>query len=233
MSTFSTPKRIGVICVGVFSLMAAAFAADHFDSPLAKRDVRTDITDVYAFRSPSNPDNLVVVMGVSSFVPGASPTTLFSNDARYNIHVDNVDDGQLKANATVRVTFSGNSQQKFYVDGLGKTIKGSVDQTTTSGAIKVFCGATDDPFFFDLAAFQSFVSGPYLPAAGLRAPGAGNPTDFFAGRNIGAIVIELPITALTGRSNSNEGTIKAWTTITEPESGSSMGASSSNPLAAE
>lgn len=233
MSGNKTKGRIGVLCVGLLFIISAAFAADHFDSPLAKRDVRTDITDVYAFRSPSNPDNLVVVMGVSSFVPGAAPTPLFSNSARYNIHVDNADDGRLKADATVRVTFSGTSQQKYYIDGLGKTIKGTVNQTSTSGSIKTFCGAVDDPFFFDLTAFQSFVSGPYVPAAGLRADGAGSPTDFFAGRNIGAIVIELPITALTGRSNSNEGTIKAWTTITEPDPSGTMGVSSSNPLAAE
>lgn len=225
-------RRWIALSLGVLTLMAAAFAADHFDSPLSKRDVRTDITDVYAFRSPANPDNLVVVMGVSSFVPGAAPNPLFSNRARYNIHVDNVDDGNLKANATVQVTFSGTTNQKFRLEGLGKPITGSVNEVVSSGAIKVFCGPRDDPFFFDLTAFQSFVAGPYIPAAGLRATGAGAPTDFFAGRNIAAITLELPITALTGRSTSNQGVIKAWTTITEPDPMMST-SSSNNPLAAE
>jgi hypothetical protein len=80
----------------------------------------------------------------------------------------------------------------------------------TSGGIKAFAGLRDDAFFFDLTAFKKFVAGPYVPAAGLRAAADGAPADTFAGTNVGYIVLELPITALTGAANSSTGTIKAW-----------------------
>lgn len=208
-----------IIAVGVIGLLVGlAVAADHFDSPLALRDARKDITDIYAFRSPAD-TTLVVVLNVSPHVPGYAPSPLFSNDARYNIHVDNTLD--LIPDATVTVTFSGTSPQMFSVAGLGAAITGAVTAAgatpvvVTSGSIKVFCGPREDPFFFDLVAFKKFVSGPYVPASGLRATGAGSPRDFFAGNNVGSIVIELPIRALTGQANAHVGTIKAWASITE------------------
>jgi len=203
-------------------LVGLAVAADHFDSPLAARDVRKDITDIYAFRSPADSNNLVVVVDVSPHAPGYAPSPLFSTDARYNIHVDNT--GDLNADATVTITFSGTSPQVFTVAGLGATpitgnvtAAGATPNVVTSGAIKVFCGPRDDPFFFDLVAFKTFVAGPYVPASGLRAAGAGSPRDFFAGNNVGAIVIELPITALTGQPTSGTGVIKAWASVTQPQ----------------
>lgn len=215
-----TKARTFIVAAGVVGLLVGlAVAADHFDSPIANRDARKDITDIYAFRSPADQNNLVVVMNVSPHAPGYGPSPLFSNAANYNIHVDNT--GDLASDATVAVTFSGTSPQMFSVAGLGTspitgavTAAGSPPNVVTSGAIKVFCGPRDDPFFFDLVAFKSFVAGPYVPANGLRAPGAGNPRDFFTGNNVGSIVLELPITAL-GVPSANTGTIKAWASITE------------------
>ena len=208
-----------MIGLGVLALLVGlAIAADHFDSPLANRDARTDITDVYAFRSPADANNLVVALNVSPHAPGYAPKPLFSNSARYYIHVDT--NGDLVDDATVTVTFSDSSgTQLFSVAGLATTSitghvtsSGSSPIVVTSGPIKVFCGPRDDPFFFDLVAFKSFVAGPYVPASGLRASGAGSPKDFFAGNNVGSIVIELPITAL-GMPNANSGSIKAWASV--------------------
>ncbi len=216
------PKSISLLVVGLVGVAAFVLAADHFDSPIARFDVRTDITDVYAFRSPADADNLVVSMNVTSFSHGAAPLPLFSNDARYNIHVDNT--GDYIADATVTFTFSGISPQEFTASGLGAditgdvTASGAVPNVVTSGPISLFCGPRDDPFFFDLDGFKKFVSGPYIPAAGLRDASMGAPADFFAGRNVGSIIVELPIVALTGAANSNTGIIRAWTSITQPES---------------
>ena len=81
-----------------------------------------------------------------------------------------------------------------------------------AGPMNRFAGLRDDPFFFDLAGFQAFVANPQAPAAGLRAAGGGSPVDAFAGTNILAIVVELPVTAITGGANANTGTIKTWVT---------------------
>jgi len=217
-------KRLKLFgAVGALALLVGlAVAADHFDSPLANRDARTDITDIYAFRSTADPNNLVVALNVSPHAPGYAPKPLFSNSARYYIHVDN--NGDLLDDATVTVTFSDSSgTQLFSVAGLGSTpitghvtSSGSTPIVVTSGPIKVFCGPRDDPFFFDLVAFKKFVSGPYVPAIGLRDSTSGSPRDFFAGNNVGSIVIELPITAL-GVPSANSGTIKAWASVSAPE----------------
>ncbi|MBM3265191.1 MAG: DUF4331 family protein [candidate division Zixibacteria bacterium] len=114
------------------------------------------------------------------------------------------------------VTFSGSgSSQKFKIEGLTSTpLQGDVTPLGTStpdilesGGIKVFCGPRDDPFFFDLDAFKTFVSGPYVPAAGYRQ--TGTPVDKFAGANVASIALEFPINALTGIT-STSGTIKVW-----------------------
>ena len=210
------PRKIPVLLVlsGVLLLaVLLTWAADHFDSPLANRDTRLDLADIYAFRSPADADNLVAVMTVSAHYPGYANSPLFANDGRYLLHVDT--NGDLTDDATVTVTFSGTSPQTFSIAGLGATpITGTVTAAgatpiiATSGGIKAFCGRREDPFFFDLIAFRKLVAGPYIPVAGLRQ--AGTPKDFFAGNNVGAIVIEVPITALTGQPTANTGTIKVW-----------------------
>lgn len=207
------------IAVIGFALMAFALlglraeGADHKDSPSVEGDAGADITDVYAFRSPTNAGNLVVALNVNPLTaPSANATTNFASGVDYRIHVDN--NGDLTADATVVVKFTGND---FTVTGLGAnpitgkvTPAGTAPIVTDAGGIKVFAGLRDDPFFFDLTAFKSFVSAPVTPANGLR-PSGQTPADTFAGTNVSSIVIELPITALTGAANANTGTIKAWT----------------------
>lgn len=202
----------------------AVFGADHFDAPAISEDQSADITDVYAFRSLENPNNLVVAVNVNPFSVPGSVARNFSPDVLYQIHVDNT--GDFKADATVGITFSApkfGQPQTFSITGLGpqpitgQTTPGTPGKTaaapsiTTAGPIKVFAGPRDDPFFFDLVGFQRFLGGPGLPTKGLRL-GGDEPVDAFAGVNVSSIVLELPITALTGAANANTGSIKAWAT---------------------
>ncbi len=205
-----------VIAFGAIAVSGSAEAADHGDAPALAGDGQADINDVYAFRSLENNDNHVVAVTVNPLTaPPQNAGATFGNDVTYNIHVDNT--GDLVADATVSVTFSGDT---FTVNGLGDPITGSVTPGNTSGTaaaaiitdaggIKVFAGQRDDPFFFDLVGFNNFVAGPFTPANGLR-PAGETPSDTLAGLNVSAIVIELPITALTGAATSDTGVIKAW-----------------------
>lgn len=192
-----------------------AHASDHRDGPAALGAPATDITDIYAFRSPANPNNLVVMLNVNPFTTASVPAAMFSSNARYLIHVDN--NGDLKDDATVVFTFSG-TPLMWKAEGLGAsaltglvTPLGQAPIVYDSGGIKIFCGPRDDPFFFDLDGFKHFLAAPIAltPGHGLR-PSSETPVDFFAGANVAAIVLELPITALTGAANANTGTIKAW-----------------------
>src|SRR5262245_54339231 len=99
--------------IATFGLIVAALiigpaaihsrAADHLDGPMAKHDGRLDITDVYAFQSPSNPANTVLIMGVDPVAGVISPTT-FHPDASYDLKIDT--NGDAKEDITYKVTFS-------------------------------------------------------------------------------------------------------------------------------
>lgn len=211
-----TAALLAVFALLIGGAALIASGADHRDGPAAEGDAPLDITDVYAFRSPANNDNLVVGFGVNGLTtPDKNATTRFSADGKYLVHVSN--DADLQDEATVTVDFDNNTPQGFSITGLGSnpitgtvTAAGETPKITDAGGIKVFAGLRDDPFFFDLVAFKKFYAAPYVPAAGLRAAADGAPADSFAGTNVTYVVIELPITALTGLSASNTGMIQAW-----------------------
>ncbi|MEO8456691.1 MAG: DUF4331 family protein [Chloroflexota bacterium] len=210
------------VLIGSAGLWAVnnASGADHRDGPAATGSAPLDITDLYAFRSATNADDLVVALGVNGLTtPDQNGNAKFSTTGSYLIHVDN--NGDLADDATAKVTFDNSSPQKYTVSGLpGGDIHGTVTAAgatpniTDAGGIKTFAGLRDDAFFFDLTAYKHFVAGPYVPAAGLRAAADGAPADTFAGTNVDYIVLELPIKALTGAADSHTGTIKAWASTT-------------------
>ena len=201
-----------VAVAGMVSMLSNAGAADHADAPGVQGDPQADITDIYAFRSPANPDNLVAVLNVNPLTaPSMNGSTRFADDVAYSLHVDNT--GDLVTDATVTVTFWNNGQN-FMIEGLGDPIVGltsgaGAPMVVDAGGIKAFAGLRDDPFFFDLVGFNNFVAGPFVPANGLR-PAGETPSDTLAGTNVSSIVLELPITALTGASTSDTGSIKVW-----------------------
>src|SRR5260221_6135272 len=104
-------KKISTIALYSFLALALAFglvalparAADHLDGPMAKHDGRLDITDVYAFQSPSDPANTVLIMNVDPVAGVLSPTT-FHPDGSYDIKIDT--NGDAKEDITYKVTFS-------------------------------------------------------------------------------------------------------------------------------
>ncbi|HJS18492.1 MAG TPA: DUF4331 family protein [Anaerolineales bacterium] len=174
----------------MFGLMALpASAADHLDAPGLTPpggDTRVDITDVYAFQSPANPDNTVLVMGVNP-LEGVLNDGTFRPAAYYEFKIDSTGDGN--EDLTYRVTFSkpnGSLQQKLTLKAL-PAMKGATTMvkgmTGTNIAIPgggwISAGAYDDPFFFDLNGFL---------ALDFCNPG----TNFFNGLNISAIVLEVP-----------------------------------------
>lgn len=155
-------------------------AADHTDSPLARTNGTLDINDLYAFQSPQRPENLTMIMMVNPFAGVLSPTT-FNTRAVYEFNVDTNNDAV--PNFAFRIYFSSprrGSQRFIVVQANGRPlVSGETGKTTTirSGGF-VTAGQFDDPFFFDSAGFNN----------GLAFTG----TDFFAGNNVSAIVLEVP-----------------------------------------
>jgi hypothetical protein len=189
-----------------------AGAADHRDSPLNVSNPTADINDVYAFRSREDPQNLVIAISTNPLIaPGDNATRgVFDDEVTYQLHVDV--NGDLVDDATVEISKDGDN---LVFEGLGDPIAaritkpGEAPVVNRAGPVKAFAGLRDDPFFFDLPGFQAFVANPQVPANGLRPASAGAPVDAFAGTNILAIVVELPISLLTGTSGDS-GVIKAW-----------------------
>jgi hypothetical protein len=188
---------IGLLTVlGVAALPGGA--ADHLEAPLVQQDGRTDINDVYAFRSPTNPDNTVLVMTVNPVAGVQSPTT-FRPLVAYDFVID--DDGDAKRDLRYTVRFKepdANGVQRYRVAQAvgGKSVevaKGDTGQEiAVQGGGTVWAGLSDDPFFFDLQAFRDQVKG----AGGSRTFCDATPTDFFAGLNVTTIALEVPSSAL-------------------------------------
>jgi hypothetical protein len=82
-----------------------AGASSHREAPLISRDPQADNTDLYAFRSPDQPDTITVV---ANYIPLEEPNggpnfVSFGDDVRYEIHIDN--DGDGKDNITYQFSF--------------------------------------------------------------------------------------------------------------------------------
>ena len=187
--------------------------ADHLDSPSAKIDERIDITDVYIFHpNRTKLDRTVLAVNVNPFAGKVGQTTFRPSDdgSIYEIKVDS--NGDALADIAFRFTFanSGNGQtvtvkratggQSRGPENLGTVLAtGTTGSVITNGDVTLFAGPRDDPFFFDLMGFLH----------GLNFTG----TDFFAGGNITAIVLEVP-TSMVGTGN-----VGIWARTLIPENG--------------
>ena len=65
-STFSRGLKLiaGLSCLAVFSILLTS--SSHREAPLISNDPLADNTDLYAFRSPENPERLVII---ANYIP--------------------------------------------------------------------------------------------------------------------------------------------------------------------
>lgn len=210
----------GAVGAATVGLAGWAAAADHRDSMALTADPAADIADIYTFRSPANPSNVVLVMTVSGLMPPSeSASANFDRDVLYQFKIDNTGDAVEDLVIQAFVTGGQNNQVMHFrgpsapnvTGGTNTVVRGAETGTvrvsrdanavvTTRGGLTFFAGVRDDPFFFDFTQFQMILAGQ---ASGFRDPGI----DTFAGSNVLAIVVEVPI-ALLG-SNPN---LKVWGT---------------------
>ncbi len=100
-----------------------AFASSHREAPLIANDPLADNTDLYAFRSPDNPNKITII---ACYIPGQLPQAgpnyyQFGENIRYEIHVDN-DLATAGDDITYRFTFSKTNEDPttFFNIRLGK-----------------------------------------------------------------------------------------------------------------
>ena len=118
-----------------------AMASSHREAPLIANDPLADNTDLYAFRSPDNPDMITII---ANYIPGELPFGgpnyyTFGENIRYEIHVDN-DASVVGDEITYRFTFNQVNEDPttFFNIRLGKqnlkttyTLERSTDGGTT------------------------------------------------------------------------------------------------------
>ena len=169
----------------VAALAVPALAADHLDSPSVQAEPAADINDLYAFVAPDDPAKIILIMTV---FPQAGADAAFSDAVNYDFHVSRMADG---TDRDIRCTFE--AAGTFACAGpSGAAASGNVGETAEGDSIKVFAGLRDDPFFFDLQAFQNAVgANPEANPFCALAPDAGGNGDFFAGLNALSIVLEV------------------------------------------
>jgi hypothetical protein len=193
---FMKIRTLSLAASALCSLFLAtnAFCADHRDGPFATNDPGADINDVYPFVNPRNPAELIVGVTV---VPFANALSRFSDAVDYRLHIDNGSGTEQ----VITCKFPGST--RFTCDGIsGLSASGGVGSTVRgSGGLRVYAGLRDDPFFFDLAAFNA--------TRNALAPRFTNPgTNAFAGANTMAIVFGIPNASVS--ANGTRNTLKVY-----------------------
>lgn len=210
-------KTIGLALTALVACAAGyLIAADHIDSP-AVTGTGSDITDVYAFQSPANANNMVFVVNVQGLLaPSATGAASFDEEVMIEINIDNSATKDNQEDLVIQAAFD-NGKVKVYgpevpvQKGLMSTLLkstpveanisayGANPEIGENNGIKVFAGPRDDPFFFDLSQYQAIIGGT---ATAFNNPG----TDAFAGTNVLSLVVEVP------KSTLGSGSINIWAT---------------------
>lgn len=162
---------VGLACL---ALPFSSFAADHIDSPATAAEPTADITDVYAWMN-DDADKLNLVMNVHHM---AGQDATFSEAVAYVLHVNSSSAyGETQSETNVVCQFYKEDGIECwagdeYVTGDPTDPDGL---TSASGALRVFAGRRDDPFFFELVGFKETVALTIAAAPALTFDDEGCP----------------------------------------------------------
>src|ERR671932_1295157 len=196
---------IGAAVLTAFLILQAgpspARAADHLDAPgltppPGGDGIGTDLTDIYAFRSPANAKKTVLIMNVNGLTtadlanpPGPDrpfgtkvPMVEGNPNVSYNFRVDTNGDAVPDVNIQIRfgkANARGVQQMRVKIHGRRVNVAFS-GRSTGFGrpavvnrgprGIRAFAGRRDDPFFFNLTGFLNI-----LDIGGQSFVGCGGP----------------------------------------------------------
>lgn len=103
--------------------LGSVFASSHREAPLIANDPLADNTDLYAFKSPNDPNSITIIANyVPLQVPHGGPNYYsFGENIRYEIHIDN-DASTAGDDIIYRFTFSNTDEDPttFFNIRLGK-----------------------------------------------------------------------------------------------------------------
>lgn len=165
-------KKLALLAAGVAVVpvlfLARARGSDHADTPYLAQTPGQDLSDVFIFPSPSNANNVVLVMNCHPLIPsGQGSSVSFDPNTLYQFKIDNTGDGIEDLVIQAKFTGTGASQQVQIAGPVKPSLTGTTAQFmtpnsvvgtlnqafTTSNGMQVFAGPREDPFFFDLNQF--------------------------------------------------------------------------------
>jgi len=90
-NSFGKGFKLSFAFAGLFGLVTLLSSSSHREAPLISNDPLADNTDLYAFRSPTNSNKIIII---ANYIPGQLPQGgpnyySFGENIRYEIHVDN------------------------------------------------------------------------------------------------------------------------------------------------
>jgi hypothetical protein len=194
----------------------------HFDTPTAREDPRINLCDFYLF--DGSEDSTVFAMTVNPDAGLSAPDT-FRDEGLYAFRFDL--DGDAREEVAFKVTFGapshagGNEHQHVQSFQLRRATAaaasgGTEGEIIASGntgeiveaenGVNIFAGLAPDSFAGDAAALTAFRDA-FFKEHRFHPAAFHNRQNFFARRNISAIVVELP-NKLIGR-----GLVHAWATV--------------------
>jgi Domain of unknown function (DUF4331) len=184
----------------------------HLDSPIARQDVRLDITDLYVFRGE---EGTVFVMNVCHSIAGNIPVPGYHPEGMYEFKVDL--DGDAVEELTYRFTFDerdSEGRQRFVLrlitgaeasdpNAAGVVVaEGCTDEATaTPTGVRIWTGKSGDPFWIEPdvlhAVGHAFQDGTIIDLSGWVPAKAKN---LFAGHTVYSIVLEVPDSELARKA---------------------------------
>jgi len=175
----------------------------HLDSPIARQDIRLDITDLYVFRGETG---TVFVINVCHSIFGPIPVPGYHPEGMYEFKVDL--NGDAVEDVTYRLTFNERNKdgKQSYVlrriKGAAATdphapgtvvAEGTTDEIVTAKTgLRVWAGKAGDPFWIEPdvlhAVGHAFQDGKVVDLSGWDPKKAKN---LFAGHTVYSIVLEV------------------------------------------
>jgi Domain of unknown function (DUF4331) len=176
----------------------------HLDSPIARKDVRLDITDLYLFRGETG---TVFVVNVCHSIAGDIAVPGYHSEGMYEFKIDL--DGDAVEDLTYRITFDGRDaagKQRFALrritgaDGGDPNAAGAIvaqgatdEVVTASNGSRIWAGKAGDPFWIEPevlhAVGHAFQDGTAIDLSNWDPAQAKN---LFAGHTVYSIVLEVP-----------------------------------------
>jgi hypothetical protein len=176
----------------------------HLDSPIARKDVRLDITDLYVFRGETG---TAFVINLCPSIAGEIPIPGYHPEGRYEFKIDL--NGDAIEDLTYRITFEERDRagkQRFVLrritgadaaepNAAGTVVaQGATGEAVTTGAgVRIWAGKAGDPFWIEpdvaRAVGYAFQDGTVV---NLSAWNPAHAKNAFAGQTVYAIVLEVP-----------------------------------------